>query len=351
MPFERSRSVITEPGITKINLATGPQAITGSTRMQATTIETYVVAAIVETAVGRALGTDARQGARWPGSGFAADGNEGGGAATGVAAKLREFGAVLDGARAALPALAALTDIESAAYAAGRFSTYYAEKGLITVFIDSTERSPTFRLYPLDTVNEPQRKCWIQVWTKAGSAGGGLAGLPGTAVPRAGGGVVPGAVRDQGRGPVPEAGGPREPEEGGRRPGRTLRLLAVEGEPGAARAEEGGRMRPRGHEPGGNGVRARRRRPSSKCCGWPARAARTRPSCWSRTGPPRISRSSRRASGAAGRARAAGSWSCRFTCGRRAIRSVSASRWPPRCSSTPTRRRSWPSWARSSATP
>ncbi len=57
--------------------------------------------------------------------------------------------------------------MEAAAYAAGRFSTYYAEKGLITVFIDSTERSPTFRLYPLDTVEEPRRKCWIQVWTKA----------------------------------------------------------------------------------------------------------------------------------------------------------------------------------------
>jgi N-acetylmuramic acid 6-phosphate (MurNAc-6-P) etherase len=169
MPFERSRSVLTEPGITKINLTTGPQAITGSTRMQATTIETYVVAAIVETAVGRALARTLgrREMARL---GFAVEGRDAAGAAAGVAARLREFGAVLDGARAALPALAALTDMEAAAYAAGRFSTYYAEKGLITVFIDSTERSPTFRLYPLDTVNEPKRKCWIQVWTKAGTA-------------------------------------------------------------------------------------------------------------------------------------------------------------------------------------
>jgi hypothetical protein len=43
---------------------------------------------------------------------------------------------------------------------------------LITVFIDSTERSPTFRLFPLDTVKEPQRKCWIQVWTNAGTKEG-----------------------------------------------------------------------------------------------------------------------------------------------------------------------------------
>ena len=173
LPFDRSRSVLTEPGITKINLTTGPQAITGSTRMQATTIETYVVAAVIETAVGRALANIlgenemARLGFE-DGGGAAGTGRTG---VAGVASRLREFGGVLDGARAALPALAALTDIEAAAYAGGRFSTYYAEKGLITVFIDSTERSPTFRLFPLDTVREPQRKCWIQVWTGAKTAG------------------------------------------------------------------------------------------------------------------------------------------------------------------------------------
>jgi N-acetylmuramic acid 6-phosphate (MurNAc-6-P) etherase len=170
LPFDRSRSVLLEPGITKINLTTGPQSITGSTRMQATTIETYVVGAIVETAVERALGgmlgarEMARLGFRAEERGARAGARAG---ATGVAAKLGEFGGVLEGARGALMELAALTDVEAAAYAGGRFSTYYAENGLITVFIDSTERSPTFRLFPLDTVKEPRRKCWIQVWTKA----------------------------------------------------------------------------------------------------------------------------------------------------------------------------------------
>jgi N-acetylmuramic acid 6-phosphate (MurNAc-6-P) etherase len=165
MPFDRSRSVLTEPGITKINLTTGPQAITGSTRMQATTIETYVVAAIVETAVERVLGPvlGRRDMEKLGFGGGGAAGRDG----TGVAAKLREFDGVLTGARAALAELAALTDVEAAVYAGGHFSTYYAEKGLITVFIDSTERSPTFRLFPLDTVKEPRRKCWIQVWTNA----------------------------------------------------------------------------------------------------------------------------------------------------------------------------------------
>lgn len=163
LPFERSRSVLEEPGITKINLTTGPQAITGSTRMQATTIETTVVAAVLETAAGRALERclSPKEMARL---GFEAG--------AGVAARLERFGGALNGARQALAALATLTDLEAETYASGRFSTYFAAKGLITVFIDSTERSPTFRLLPLDTVKEPKRRAWIQVWAAADTAGG-----------------------------------------------------------------------------------------------------------------------------------------------------------------------------------
>ncbi|MFA5859602.1 MAG: hypothetical protein WC955_11135 [Elusimicrobiota bacterium] len=51
----RSREVITDPRITKINLTTGSQAITGSTRMQATSSETLVVSSIMEVALYRIL--------------------------------------------------------------------------------------------------------------------------------------------------------------------------------------------------------------------------------------------------------------------------------------------------------
>jgi N-acetylmuramic acid 6-phosphate (MurNAc-6-P) etherase len=157
-PFERSRKVIDEPGITKINLTTGPQAITGSTRMQATTIETFVLGSALETAVEHLLRkTVSRKDlARL---GFREE--------TTAAARLRKFAGLLDEVKKSVPALARLTDMETAAYAGGRFSTYFAAGGLLTVFIDSTERSPTFRLFPLDTAKEPQRKCWIQVWTDA----------------------------------------------------------------------------------------------------------------------------------------------------------------------------------------
>jgi N-acetylmuramic acid 6-phosphate (MurNAc-6-P) etherase len=162
MPFLRSRKVLEEPGITKINLTTGPQAVTGSTRMQATTIETYVVGTVLEAALQRTLSRFLAPG-EMVGLGF--------GQTFETGAMLREFGAVLEAVRTALPGVARLTELEAKTYEGGHFSTYFAVKGLITVFIDSTERSPTFRLFPLDTVKEPQRKCWIQVWTAAETPG------------------------------------------------------------------------------------------------------------------------------------------------------------------------------------
>lgn len=158
LPFERSRQVIEQPGITKLNLTTGPQAITGSTRMQATTIETFVIAHAAQEAVGRVLERflDAEDLARL--------GFERG---TSLQQRFARFPEVLSAVKATVPDLAKLTDLESETYRDGHFSTYFADRGLITVFIDSTERSPTFRLFPLDTVNEAQRKSWIQVWTPA----------------------------------------------------------------------------------------------------------------------------------------------------------------------------------------
>ena len=45
---ERSREVIQDPRIEKINLTTGPMSITGSTRMQATTIQLCVMLTVLE---------------------------------------------------------------------------------------------------------------------------------------------------------------------------------------------------------------------------------------------------------------------------------------------------------------
>ena len=45
---KRSQEILTDPCIEKINLTTGPMAITGSTRMQATTIQLCVLLTILE---------------------------------------------------------------------------------------------------------------------------------------------------------------------------------------------------------------------------------------------------------------------------------------------------------------
>jgi hypothetical protein len=158
LAFDRSRKVLEDHGITKINLTTGPQAITGSTRMQAATIETFVVASALETGIEHLLRRflSKKEMARL---GFREE--------TGLEARLKRFANILQEIKGEITHIAMLTDLEAKTYAGGHYSTYFAKTGLATVFIDSTERSPTFRLYPLDTVNEPRRKCWIQVWTEA----------------------------------------------------------------------------------------------------------------------------------------------------------------------------------------
>jgi N-acetylmuramic acid 6-phosphate etherase len=160
MPFTRSRKVLTEKGITKINLTTGPQAISGSTRMQATTIETFVIGHIIQTALDRSL-REFLSKKEMEKLGFEEK--------TELRTKLTEFENILKQVKKTIPEIAKLTLLESQTYESGRFSTYFACDGLITVFIDSTERSPTFRLYPLDTVNQKERRSWIQVWTAAPS--------------------------------------------------------------------------------------------------------------------------------------------------------------------------------------
>jgi N-acetylmuramic acid 6-phosphate (MurNAc-6-P) etherase len=160
LPFLRSRRVIEEPGITKINLTTGPQAITGSTRMQATTSETFVIGNALQEAVKQTM-EELLSKKEMAKAGFDN--------APTLDQRLRGFSSILEEVKRNIPAIADLTALEADTYSQGRFSTYFARKAMITVFIDSTERSPTFRLYPLDTTAEPKRKCWIQVWTPARS--------------------------------------------------------------------------------------------------------------------------------------------------------------------------------------
>jgi len=160
-PLARSAAVLDHPLITRINLTTGPQAITGSTRMQATTIETYVLGVILEEAVARLLAPLLNPD-EMAALGF--------GPQRTIGDRLLDFKEVQGAVASAAERLAILTELEAATYRDGHRTTYLAARALITVFIDSTERSPTFRLYPLDRVDEVARHSWVQVWTRGSNA-------------------------------------------------------------------------------------------------------------------------------------------------------------------------------------
>jgi N-acetylmuramic acid 6-phosphate etherase len=157
LPFDRSRAVLENPAITKINLTTGPQSITGSTRMQATTIETFVLGIILEFGIHGVL-KEFLSADELAKLGFTQK--------TGWKERLRCFDDIKDLLTDSMEKIEQLTALESETYQKENFATYFAQNALITVFIDCAERSPTFHLYPLDTVHDKQRNCWLQVWTE-----------------------------------------------------------------------------------------------------------------------------------------------------------------------------------------
>jgi N-acetylmuramic acid 6-phosphate (MurNAc-6-P) etherase len=156
-PFDRSRTVMKNPAITRINLTTGPQAIAGSTRMQAATSETFIMGVILEEGIFRMLKERLSE-QELAQLGFSRK--------TGIKERLSSFDDVRKLLMSSLEDMVKFTALESRTYKNECRATYFAKNAVITVFIDCAERSPTFHLYPLDAVNEKERKCWLQVWTE-----------------------------------------------------------------------------------------------------------------------------------------------------------------------------------------
>ncbi len=158
LPLERSREVLTHPAITKICLATGPQAITGSTRLQATTAETYLLGLILERAVFLLL-SRYLQLEELADLGFKAE--------VEIKKELKNFFLLPSLLLSQIKQIASFTKLETSVYQRHKRTTYFAKRALLTVFIDGAERSPTFHLEPLDPVTKKERGCWFQVWTEA----------------------------------------------------------------------------------------------------------------------------------------------------------------------------------------
>ncbi len=136
---QRSREVIQDARIEKINLTTGPMGITGSTRMQATSIELAVMVTILEMVV-RDLGAPAsRRRVPEPDQPAAETAALPGKFLT----KLTELHATLKSPEL-LAQLAKLTAMEESVYRAGRKNNYFADRVGIDMLTDTTERSPTY---------------------------------------------------------------------------------------------------------------------------------------------------------------------------------------------------------------
>ena len=131
---KRSREVIDEPGIRKVNLTSGPMAITGSTRMQATSMELLAMITVLEMTLREVL---ARAGAAEPGPGSSA------GVPEAMRAGLRAVHAELTGERLRRD-LARLVEAEEQAYRRGARTSTFADSLAVDVLTDTTERSPTF---------------------------------------------------------------------------------------------------------------------------------------------------------------------------------------------------------------
>ncbi len=134
---ERSREVIQDDRIEKVNLTTGPMSITGSTRMQATSIQLVVMLTILEVVARELLGLDASDVPRLS------------------LEKVSELHAELRSA-GLLKQLAGLVALEESVYRSGHKNNYFAVRFGIDVLTDTTERSPTYCTPPFRKFDDAQ---------------------------------------------------------------------------------------------------------------------------------------------------------------------------------------------------
>ena len=136
----RSREVIEEPRIRKLDLTTGPMAITGSTRLQAMTAELLVVGAALEIALVRFLQEHLSEPGR---AGLGLQAHSGGDYHRMFVNLLTELSN-----SAAVRTMAGATSFEENIYRRHGLITYMTDWAMLDVLTDTTERSPTFMLPP-----------------------------------------------------------------------------------------------------------------------------------------------------------------------------------------------------------
>ncbi|MCG8480795.1 MAG: AGE family epimerase/isomerase [Spirochaetales bacterium] len=131
---DRSRELIEHPGVVAMDLTTGAMAIAGSTRMQATSAELLVIGSAVDHAI-RTLQSDR---------------------AVSEESYALHFDRLLSSLQSdgAVAALARFVEAEEEIYRRGALVTYLADRYLLDVFSDTSERTPTFNLPPMRAADE-----------------------------------------------------------------------------------------------------------------------------------------------------------------------------------------------------
>jgi N-acetylmuramic acid 6-phosphate etherase len=142
---KRSREVIEDSRIEKLNLTTGPMAITGSTRMQATSIQLAVLLTFLEMVLRDLMKLLEPRGM------YVLDAQI---VPAEFLAKLTEMLTTLK-SPALLSQLARLVSLEETTYRAGHKSTYFANRLGIDVLTDTTERAPTYCTPPFRKFDDP----------------------------------------------------------------------------------------------------------------------------------------------------------------------------------------------------
>lgn len=135
--IERSRRVLADPEVLCVELNTGPMALTGSTRMQATTSELlYLGAALEQTAIGLSDHNDLHNSDVAP---------QNGSDYVSLFIRLVESLASPQNTQS----LGQWIKTEAETYTSGGCVTYYAMGAMLDILTDITERTPTFALPPL----------------------------------------------------------------------------------------------------------------------------------------------------------------------------------------------------------
>jgi N-acetylmuramic acid 6-phosphate etherase len=142
--LRRSRDAINHPKVTVLDLYCGPMALTGSTRMQATTSEQLIAGAALESALDEIIRKEC---------------------STDIAEidYVDDFANLLNELEKpeTISVVSRYIELEENIYAKGGLVTYYANDYMLDILTDTTERAPTFMLPPFRRCDD---KCSRPSW-------------------------------------------------------------------------------------------------------------------------------------------------------------------------------------------